>query len=84
MEGKELYFKNCIWVHGHKQGRGNFQKKGMGRALLQTAEDDVKAMGVKGTMAWGISLPFWMKASWFRKQGYTKVDKQGFLGQVLL
>ena len=84
MEGKELYFINCIWVHGHKQGRGNFQKKGMSRAFLQTAEDDVKAMSVKGTVAWGISLPFWMKASWFRKQVYTKVDKQGFLGQVLL
>jgi len=25
-----------------------------------------------------------MKASWFKKQGYTKVDKQGVLGPVLL
>ncbi len=82
--GNDLYFINCIWVHGHKQGRGNFQKKGMGTALLQAAEDDVKAMGAKGIVAWGIPLPFWMKASWFRKQGYRKVDKQGFLGQVLL
>ena len=84
VEGKDLYFINCIWVHGYKKGRGNFQKKGMGKALLQAAEADVKAKGAKGMVAWGISLPFWMKASWFRKQGYTKVDKQGFLGQVLL
>ena len=84
VEGKELYFVNCIWVHGYKQGRGNFQKKGMGKALLQAAENDVKTMGVKGIAAWGIPLPFWMKASWFKKQGYTKVDKQGFLGNVLL
>ena len=83
-EGKDLYFINCIWVHGYKQGRGNFQKKGMGKALLQAAEDDVKAMGAKGIAAWGIPLPFWMKASWFKKQGYTTVDKVGFLGQVLL
>ncbi len=83
-EGNDLYFINCIWVHGYKQGRGNFQKKGMGKALLQAAEDDVKAMGMKGIAAWGIPLPFWMKASWFKKQGYSKVDKQGFLGQVLL
>ncbi len=83
-EGKELYFINCIWVHGHKQGRGNFQKRGLGKALLQAAENDVKAIGTKGMVAWGIPLPFWMKASWFKKQGYTKVDKQGFLGQVLL
>ncbi len=83
-EGNDLYFINCIWVHGHKEGRGNFQKKGMGKALLQAAEDDVKAMGKKGIAAWGIPLPFWMKASWFRKHGYRTADKQGFLGAVLL
>jgi len=81
-EGKDLYFINCIWVHGYKKGRGNFQKKGMGKALLQAAEAHVKTKGAKGMVAWGISLPFWMKASWFKKQGYTKVDKQE--GQVLL
>lgn len=83
-EGKDLYFINCIWVHGHKKGRGNLQKKGMGKAMLQAVETDVKTKGAKGVVAWGIPLPFWMKASWFRKRGYTKVDKQGILGQVLL
>ncbi len=56
----------------------------MGKALLHAAETDVEAKGAKGMVAWGIPLPFWMKASWFKKQGYTKVDKQGILGQVLL
>lgn len=84
VEGEDLYFVNCIWVHGHKQGRGNFQKRGMGKALLQAAEDDVKAKGAKAMAVWGIRLPFWMKASWFRKQGYARVDQQGFLGEVLL
>ncbi|MFC2014938.1 GNAT family N-acetyltransferase [Chloroflexota bacterium] len=83
-EGENLYFVNCIWVHGHKQGRGNFQKQGMGKAMLQAAEEDAMALGVNGIAAWGIPLPFWMKASWFKKQGYKKVDQQGFLGQVLL
>lgn len=83
-QGSDLYFINCIWVHGYKKGRGNFQKKGLGKALLKAAENDVKTIGAKGIAAWGIPLPFWMKASWFRKHGYTKVDKQGFLGQVLL
>lgn len=83
-EGKDLYFIHCIWVHGYKKGRGDFQKKGMGRALLQAAEDDAKALGAKGMAAWGIPLPFWMKASWFKKKGYIKADKQGFLGGVLL
>ena len=83
-EGEDLYFIKCIWIHGYKEGRGNFQKKGMGKALLQAAENDAKTKGAKGIVAWGIPLPFWMKASWFRKQGYIKVDKQGLLGSVLL
>ena len=80
--GKDLHFINCIWVHGHQEGRGNFQKRGLGRALLQAAEDEVKAMGSQGMVAWGVLLPFWMKASWFKKQGYKKADRQGM--QVLL
>ena len=75
--GNDLYFINCIWVHGYKEGKGNFQKRGMGKALLQAAEADVKAKGAKGIASWGIWLPFWMKASWFKKQGYTKTDRNG-------
>jgi GNAT superfamily N-acetyltransferase len=82
IEGSGLYFINCIWVHGYKKGRGKFQKKGMGKALLQAAENDAKDKGAEGMAAWGISFPFWMKASWFIKQGYEKVDKEGM--RVLL
>ena len=82
IEGRDLYFIHCIWVHGYKEGRGNFQKKGMGQTLLHAAEEDVKKRGAKGLAAWGISLPFFMKASWFKKQGYRKVDRVGI--QVLL
>ena len=81
-EGRGLYFINCIWVHGYKKGRGNFQKKGMGKALLEAAEADAKALGAKGIAAGGISLPFFMRASWFRKRGYKKADKMGI--QALL
>ena len=81
-EGKDLYFIPCIWVHGHKKGRGNFQKKGMGKALLKAAEEDVQKRGAKGLVAWGVSMPFWMKASWYKKQGYLKVDNNK--GSVLL
>ncbi len=77
IEGKDTYFINCIWVHGYKKGIGNHQKKGVGKSLLKAAEDDVRSRNCKGIAAWGISLPFWMKASWFRKQGYVKVDKNG-------
>jgi GNAT superfamily N-acetyltransferase len=81
-EGRDLYFVNCIWVHGYRKGRGNFQKRGMGKALLRAAEADAKELGAKGLVAWGVTLPFFMKASWFKKQGYTRVDRQGM--QVLL
>ena len=77
VEGEGLYFIYCIWVHGHKQGRGNFQKRGMGKALLRAAEEDVRALGAKGIAAWGVRFPFWMRASWFKKQGYTTVDRDG-------
>ena len=77
VEGKDGYFIHCIWVHGYKEGRGNLQRKGMGKALIAAAEEDAKNLGAKGIAAWGVSLPFWMKASWFKKQGYKKVDKDG-------
>jgi len=77
IEGDDLYFIHCIWVHGHKQGVGNRQKRGMGKALLEATERDVESMGRKGIAAWGLALPFWMKASWFKKQGYRKADKDG-------
>ena len=77
VEGRDFYFISCIWVHGYKQGIGNFQKRGIGKALLQAAEEDIQSMERSGIAAWGIALPFWMKASWFRKQGYRKVDRNG-------
>jgi len=77
LEGANAYFILCIWVHGYKAGIGNHQKKGIGKSLLKAAEEDVRSRNGQGIAAWGISLPFWMKASWFKKQGYKKVDKNG-------
>jgi len=76
-EGTDAYFIACIWVHGHKAGVGNQQKRGIGQSLLKAAEEDVRSRDCQGIAAWGISLPIWMKASWFKKQGYKKVDKNG-------
>ena len=73
--GKDLQTILCIWVHGYKQGRGNFQKRGMGKALLAAAEEQAQKNGKKGMAAWGIGLPFWMRASWFKKHGYQVADK---------
>lgn len=81
-EGKDAYFIHCIWVHGHKQGVGDQRKKGVGKALLKAAEEDAAALGAKGMAAWGVSLPVFMRASWFKKQGYVKIDKTSI--QVLM
>ena len=75
--GSGLYFILCIWVHGQKEGIGERQGRGIGKALLEAAEQDVRQLGAKGIAAWGLWLPFWMKASWFRRHGYKKADRDG-------
>lgn len=77
VEGRGLYFIPCIWVHGHPQGRGNFQGRGMGSALLRAAEEDARDLGASGMAAWGLSVPFWLPASWYRKHGYAVADRDG-------
>jgi GNAT superfamily N-acetyltransferase len=79
VDGSGLYFIYCIWVHGYKQGRGDFRKRGMGSALLRAAEDDARAHGATGMAAWGLSLPIWMKASWFKKHGYRPAHRQNMI-----
>lgn len=77
IEGRDLYMILCIWVHGRKDGVGDVQGMGIGTALLNAAEEDVKALGAQGIAAWGLHLPVWMKASWFKKHGYRSVDRIG-------
>lgn len=82
VEGEHLHFVYCIWVHGHKQGRGNLRKQGVGKALLRAAEEDTKSLQSHGLVTWGLILPFFMRARWFKKQGYRKIDRDGI--RVLL
>lgn len=77
--GEKLFAVLCIWVHGYKNGRGNFQKKGMGTALLKEAEDDCRETGANGLVTWGLAIPVFMRASWFKKHGYKVVDKKGMM-----
>lgn len=84
VKGKDLYFIGCILVYGDKQGKGDFRNQGIGKEMVKAAEEDARQIGAKGIVAWGTSLPVWMKASWFKKQGYVPVDKKGFMGEVLL
>ncbi len=80
--GQGLEFILCVWVHGHPQGRGDHRGRGMGTALLEAAEADARERGVKGMAAWGLALPFWMRASWFRRHGYRRADRRGMAALV--
>jgi hypothetical protein len=48
-------------------------------ALLKAAEEDAKQLGAKGLVTWGLIIPVFMRASWFKKQGYKVVDKSGIM-----
>ncbi len=75
--GEGSYFIYCVWVTRFRDDRGNHQGRGLGTALLEAAEADARARGASGMAAWGLVLPIWMKASWFRKRGYQRVDRLG-------
>ena len=76
-DGQNLMYINCIWVHAHKKGIGDKRKQGYGKALLAAAEDDSRASGAVGMAAYGLTMPFWIPASFFKKQGYVRADKEG-------
>lgn len=69
-----FYIIKCIWVYAYKEDIGNQQKRGVGTQLLEAAESDCQSLGLKGILAWGVSMPFFMRASWFKKHGYQKID----------
>lgn len=78
VEGVGNYHIHCCWVHAYKgKGVGDWRKKGIGRALLKAAEEDILSRGGKGVSAWGLSIPVWIRASWYKKQGYRAIEKDG-------
>jgi len=81
--GKDVWYIYCIWVHGYDKGVGNHQHKGIRKMQLRAAEEDARAGGAKGIVAWGVTLPFFMRSGWFKKQGYRQVDRDGMTELVL-
>lgn len=78
IEGDGFYLITCIWVYGYEdKGIGNRQNKGIGTALLQAVEDELKKKGIKGIAAWGLSQPFWMPTSFYKKHGFKTADSRG-------
>ena len=54
-----------------------FRGRGWAGALLAAAEEDARELGAQGMAAWGVAVPAFMRASWFRKKGYRVVDRDG-------
>lgn len=75
--GRDAYMVLCVWVHEYDAGVGRRQGRGMGRALLRAAEEDALGRGARSMVAWGLAVPFWMRARWFRRQGYRAADRDG-------
>jgi len=76
LEGEGFYHIFCTWVHAYRgKGVGDQRRKGIGKALLAAAEEEIHSRGASGISAWGITLPFWMRAAWYGKQGFRKADK---------
>lgn len=76
-DGVGLFMILCIWVHGYDEGVGNHQRHGIGSALLEAAEEDARSLGATGMAAWGLRIPVWMRASWFKKHDYRPADNDG-------
>lgn len=75
--GHGLHFVLCIWVLPRTPLGPSRQGRGLGSALLAAAEREAREGGALGMAAWGLALPVWMRASWFRAHGYRKADRRG-------
>jgi GNAT superfamily N-acetyltransferase len=77
VEGENLYVILCMWVHGYDHHIGNRQGNGYGRYMLEAIEEDVRAAGSGGVVAWGMDFPYWNPVSFYEHMGYSRVDKEG-------
>jgi GNAT superfamily N-acetyltransferase len=75
--GRNLSFLYCIWVVNNERYRVSHQNKGFGKALLEAFEGDARRSGKKGVAAWGLDVPYFMRADWFAKRGYAAADREG-------
>ena len=80
VNGENMLVIHCIWIPPKKRNAGGkIRGKGIGVALLKALEEEALKKGYRGVVAWGMALPFWMKASWFKKQGYRVVEKKNIV-----
>jgi GNAT superfamily N-acetyltransferase len=75
--GRDLMAILCVWVHGYEHHVGNRQRQGHGRLILNAIEEDARAAGSGGVVAWGMDFPYWNPVSFYEHIGYARTDKSG-------
>lgn len=75
VDARDLYFVLCLRVLAREGG--DRPRRGVGSALLEAAEADVRTRGARGIAAWGVARPPGLRASWFRRRGYSRADTDG-------
>jgi len=69
--GKDLMFSPCLCVDDKWKG------KGLGKALLQAAEEEARKQEKKALVTYGYYGDFWfMPASFFEKHGFSVVERR--------
>ena len=77
-QGEDLYHDPVhLGARPRARGRRCAGSGGSAPRSLAAAEEDARGFGAKGMAAWGLRLPVWMKASWYKKHGYRSVDRIG-------
>ena len=71
--GKDLMVITCLVAHS------KFKNQGVGKALMQAAEEEAMKQGRKGICVTGYywEEPWFMPAEFFKKMGYTEVQRKG-------
>ena len=72
IQGKDLMVFPCL------VSQSKFSKKGIGKKLIEAAEQEAKSQGYKGIATSGYFWDFWfMPADYFLKLGFKVADKRG-------
>lgn len=77
VKGKQLLFISDIHVNDDdEEGKINYERRGIGRLLIEEIERYARDKGYKGLVTLALDGD-WMPAAFYRKVGFTVVDKVG-------
>jgi N-acetylglutamate synthase-like GNAT family acetyltransferase len=74
--GRDLLAILCIYVHMYGHHIGDQRHQGYGRFMLDRIEQDARASGFKGVVAWAMDWDSWNPVSFYEHMGYTRIDQE--------